>query len=86
MQCRNISRELADSVGAISDRSEYEGKRPTCWRRLRIDPVTEMSLTQPDSSRTNTVLDLCGFEDGSVLRRHVEQFGIGVNTGATVVD
>lgn len=28
--------------------------RLECWRRRRIDPVTEVSLTHSNSSRTNT--------------------------------
>lgn len=35
-----------------------------CWRRRRIDPVTEMPLTQSDSSRTISVLDFCQLELG----------------------
>ena len=49
----------------------------TCWRRCRIDPVTEMPLTQSDSSRTISCAGLLPIGVGSVLRRHVGQFGVG---------
>ncbi len=56
-------------------------KKPlACWRRRRIDPVTEMPLTQSDSSRTISCAGFLPIGDGSVLRRHVGQFGVGANT------
>ena len=48
-----------------------------CWRRRRSDQVTEMPLTQSDSSRTISCAGFLPIGVGSVLRRHVGQFGVG---------
>ncbi|WP_454846913.1 hypothetical protein [Pseudomonas farris] len=47
-----ILREGGNLAGRITVRKD--GVSVSCWCRRRIDPVTEMSLIQSDSSRTST--------------------------------
>ncbi|MDR8389273.1 hypothetical protein MKS85_27585 [Pseudomonas sp. JL2] len=51
-----------------------------CWRRRQIDLLAEMSLTQSDSSQTIACSRLVPIGGGSVLHRHLGQFGVGVNS------
>lgn len=53
---------------------------PTYWRRRQIDPVAELSLTQSVPREPLPLLSLSRFGGGSVLRQHVGQFGVGVNS------
>lgn len=50
-----------------------------CWHRYRIDPVAEMSLTQPAPLEPLPMRDLCRFRGGSVLLQLAGQYGAGVN-------
>jgi hypothetical protein len=52
---------------------------PKCWRRRRIDPVTEISLTRADSLLTTTFTRFVLTEGGLIPRQHVGQFIVGVN-------
>ena len=52
----------------------------SCWRRRKIDPRAEKSLTQPDSSRTIVRTGPASIGVGSVVRRHMGQCGVGANT------
>lgn len=49
--------------------------------RRQIDPVAEMSLTQSVPCEPFPLLNLFRFGGGSVLRKRLGQFGVGVNKG-----
>ncbi|MNC69569.1 hypothetical protein D3C75_1202750 [compost metagenome] len=69
MDCQSLQHEVQDA----------HADHPVCWRRRRINPIAEMSLTQSNPREPLPVLDIFRFRGRSVLRRHVGQFSIRAN-------
>jgi hypothetical protein len=75
----------ADLGGQLNGRAHHfcpPGMSNVCWHRRRIDPVTEISLSQADSSPTIVCVGFAPVGCGSVLRWHIGKFTIGANRRA----
>ncbi len=84
--CEDVTHSQGYMYSCNHDKELYGDKCGIgCWRRLRIVPVAEMSLTESVHREPLPLLHLCRIGGGSSLRQHVGQFGVGANSKGYLV-